>query len=138
MADNDALDAALAQFNEGLKTQQAEEAAQRAVDKAERKKQQAASELKKLQSDANVSAEDKAAAEEAYRTAVEDFNKLRSGEAVEEEAAADDEPTEEEAAEEGAAEEEVAADDEPAGDEGAPEDESAADEPAEPEAASEG
>ena len=97
MADNDALDAALAQFNEGLKTQQAEEAAQRAVDKAERKKQQAASELKKLQSDANVSAEDKAAAEEAYRAAVEDFNKLRSGEAVEEEAAADDEPAEEEA-----------------------------------------
>ncbi len=82
MADNDALDAALAQFNEGLKIQQAEEAAQRAVDKAERKKQQAASELKKLQSDPNASAEDKAAADEAYRAAVDDFNKLRSGEPV--------------------------------------------------------
>lgn len=89
MADNDALDAALAQFNEGLKTQQAEEAAQRAVDKAERKKQQAAAELKKLQSNADAPAEDKAAAEEAYRAAVDEFNKLRSGDAIEDDADAE-------------------------------------------------
>lgn len=83
MADNDALDAALALFNDGIQTQQAEEAAQRAVEKAERKKQQAATELKKLQSDPNASAEDKAAANEAYRGAVDSFNKSRSGEVVE-------------------------------------------------------
>lgn len=83
MADNDALDAALALFNDGIQTQQAEEAAQRAVEKAERKKQQAATELKKLQSDPNASAEDKAAGDEAYRGAVDSFNKSRSGEVVE-------------------------------------------------------
>ena len=82
MADNEALDAALTLFNDGLKIQQAEEAAQRAVEKADRRKQQAATELKTLQKDPNASAEDKAAADEAYRGAVDSFNKLRSGEVV--------------------------------------------------------
>ena len=116
MADNDALDAALAQFNEGLKVRQAEEAAQRAVDKAERKKQQAAAELKKLQSDANASAEDKAAADEAYRSAVDEFNKLRSGEDVE---GADDAETEGDATEAEGDAAEAAADEGEATDEAA-------------------
>ena len=119
MADNDALDAALAQFNAGLEIQQAEEAAKRAVDKAERKKQQAANELKKLQSDPNASAEDKAAADDAYRAAVDQFNKLRSGEAV------PDDEAQDEAAEDGAADD-AAADTGAAEDGGAAEDESAA------------
>ncbi len=67
-------------FNDGLKVQQAEERAQQAIKKAERKKQQAASELKKAQGDASLSPEEKAEAEAAYRAAVDEFNRIRSGE----------------------------------------------------------
>ena len=77
--DNDALSAALAQFNEGLKIQEAEAQAARAVEKAERKKQQAAADLKKVQGDPNASADDKSAAESAYREAVDEWNRRRSG-----------------------------------------------------------
>ena len=63
---DDALQVALAQFNDGLKAQQAEERAQKAIDKAERKKQQAANELKAVQSNPDASAEEKAAADGAY------------------------------------------------------------------------
>lgn len=78
-SDNDALATALAQFNEGLEEQRAEERAQRAIDKAERKKQQAAAALKKVQADPNASADDKAAADATYREAVEEWNRRRSG-----------------------------------------------------------
>ncbi|MGI9624201.1 MAG: hypothetical protein ACR2PK_15305 [Acidimicrobiales bacterium] len=95
--DEDALAAALAQFNEGLEAQAADRAAQRAIDKAERKKQQAAAHLKKLDGDPDASAEDKATANDEYRKAVEEFNQLRSGEPVEtgdEATAEEDSPSE--------------------------------------------
>jgi hypothetical protein len=76
-------------FNDGLKVQQAEERAQQAIKKAERKKQQAAAELKKAQGDSSLSPEEKSEAEAAYRAAVDEFNRIRSGEPVPDEAEGD-------------------------------------------------
>ena len=73
------LQAALAQFNEGLKVQQAEEKAKRAIDKAERRKQQAANTLKKVQDDTNASADEKAEAEASYRSAADEYRRLKAG-----------------------------------------------------------
>ena len=75
------LQAALAQFNQGLKVQQAEEKAKRAIDKAERRKQQAANTLKKVQDDTNASPDDKAEAEAAYRSAADEYRQLKAGDA---------------------------------------------------------
>lgn len=75
------LDVALALFNDGLERQKADRRAARAIENAEKAKQQAAAELKRLQNDSGASAEDRAAAEAAYRDAVAAFNALRNGEA---------------------------------------------------------
>ncbi len=79
-ADDDALQAALAQFNQGVETQDAQRRAQRAIDKAERKKQQAATALKKTQANPDAPGEEKSEAEAAYRAAADEFARLRSGE----------------------------------------------------------
>lgn len=104
-SNDDALQVALAQFNDGLKTQQAEERARKAIEKAERKKQQAASELKAVQANPDASADDKAAADAAYREAVDTFNRMRSGEpepdSSEDSAAKGEEPTATESTEPG-------------------------------------
>jgi hypothetical protein len=75
------LDVALALFNDGLERQKADRRAAKAIENAEKTKQQAAAALKRLQSDSGASAEDRAAAEAAYRDAVAAFNALRNGEA---------------------------------------------------------
>jgi hypothetical protein len=75
------LDVALALFNDGLQRQKADQRAAKAIENAEKAKQQAAAALKRLQSDSGASAEDRAAAEAGYRDAVAAFNALRNGEA---------------------------------------------------------
>jgi hypothetical protein len=75
------LDVALALFNDGLERQKADRRAAKAIENAEKTKQEAATTLKRLQSDSGASAEDRAAAEAAYREAVTTFNALRNGEA---------------------------------------------------------
>ncbi|MFN3219311.1 MAG: hypothetical protein ACE367_22715 [Acidimicrobiales bacterium] len=75
------LDVALALFNDGLERQKADRRAAKAIENAEKTKQQAAAALKRLQNDSGASAEDRAAAEAAYRDAVTAFNALRNGEA---------------------------------------------------------
>lgn len=75
------LDVALALFNDGLERQKADRRAAKAIENAEKAKQQAAAALKRLQNDSGASAEDRAAAEVAYRDAVAAFNALRNGEA---------------------------------------------------------
>lgn len=75
------LDVALALFNDGLERQKADRRAAKAIENAEKTKQQAAASLKRLQSDSGATAEDRAAAEAAYRDAVAAFNALRNGEA---------------------------------------------------------
>ena len=77
---DNALQLALAQFNDGLKAQQAEERVQRAIDKADREKQQAAAELKRVQANPDASAEEKATADATYREAVDAWSKMKSGE----------------------------------------------------------
>lgn len=80
MTTDDELDVALALFNEGLERQQADRRVAKAIERAEKAKQQAAATLKRLQDDAGASADDRAAAEAAYREAVTTFNALRNGE----------------------------------------------------------
>lgn len=91
-ADDDALKTALAQFNQGLKVQQSEARAERAIGKAERAKQSAAAALKKLDSNPETSSDERAEAETAYRAALGEWNRLRSGEPPDEQAASPDEP----------------------------------------------
>ncbi len=81
MSDDQALQKALAQFNEGLRLQREEDRARRAIEKAERRKDQAAGKLKELQADTRADAETKATAEQEYKAALADLARLRAGEA---------------------------------------------------------
>jgi hypothetical protein len=95
--------AALLLFNERLAADEAAARAERAVKKAERVKEDAAKALKRL-SGSGAAADEVAAADAAYRTALETYQRRVNGEPdpvaeapVAEEAAATEEPVAEEA-----------------------------------------
>jgi hypothetical protein len=110
------LDVALALFNDGLARQKADRRATKAIENAERTKQQAAAALKRLQSDTGASPEDRAAAEVAYRDAVAAFNAIRNGEVppASDEAADDEAPADSEGGDEAGEAAEAATDDDTA------------------------
>jgi hypothetical protein len=90
-ATEEELNTALEIFNAGLARTAAARKAERAVEKAEKAKQDAADALKKIQGNDKASADEKAAAEATYRAAVDAFNALRAGDAPPEESESEDE-----------------------------------------------
>jgi hypothetical protein len=99
------------QFNAFLAREKEEERRQRAVRKAETAKQRAAERVRVVNEDPKASRDDKVAAEQAYREAVEACNVLRQGDEVEVEPQV--EPEQAVAAEDVAAPEPGPDDDEP-------------------------
>ncbi len=84
--------AALVQFNEGMARMEEERRRSRAVARAERGRREAAEAVKRLAGDPRASAEDRTAADAAYREAVEAWNRATRGEDPGEAAAAGPEP----------------------------------------------
>jgi len=102
---DDETHAALTLYNEYVKADRERSQREKRVKKAERVKEEAAALVKKLS--ASGSAEEKAAADAAYREANDAWRKQRDGEEPEP-AAAEEAPVEEPVAEEAPAEEPVA------------------------------
>ena len=113
---------ALLLFNERLDSRALAQRGKKRVAKAERAKDAAAAEVRKVNENPNASAEDKAEAEAAYKAALDEFNvisanptagldkpKPKKAEAEEAPEASDDAPTEADEPTEVSADEEVAA-----------------------------
>ena len=94
---DDETHAALTLYNEYVKADRERSQREKRVKKAERTKEEAAALVKKLS--ASGSAEEKAAADAAYREANDAWRKLRDGEEPEPAAAAEEAPSEEAPAE---------------------------------------
>ena len=73
---DDETRAALLLFNERIDEARADERAAKRVAKAEREKDEAASRVRNLGNDSSATAEQKAEAESAYKSAVEEFNRI--------------------------------------------------------------
>jgi hypothetical protein len=71
---------ALALFNARLAAQAENERAQRRIDKATREKDQAAAQVRTLENDPKASAEQRAAATEAYKAALDALERAKRGE----------------------------------------------------------
>jgi hypothetical protein len=80
------------QFNAFLARQAEDEKRERALRKAETAKQRAAERVRAVNADSRASRDDKVAAEEAYREAVEAWTALQQGEAAQAEDTEIDEP----------------------------------------------
>lgn len=75
---DDETRAALLLFNERVEAKAANERGAKRVAKAERAKDEAATLVRKLGENPDASAEDKAAAESAYKTALEEYNTIKA------------------------------------------------------------
>jgi len=78
---NNDLAAALAQFNSGVTTSRQLDKEAKAIAKAERRRDAAAQNLKELM-EQETSPEDKAVAEEQYRTAADEWTRLTNPDAI--------------------------------------------------------